>query len=161
MTGQDFQDRFDALLDDLQKAPADRAAHILFRSADGTPQVFPITKAGQVINPAQVAAAQAFIDTLKPIADTYEAEFTPVRGLSETFRLARAVHQPLIDAAQTARIALQTALEADADYQAADTALRNAQTDPDYIVARTAYQNNNVSENFGNLSDARGKYTEV
>ena len=112
MTGQDFQDRLDAIVADLEARPE-----------------------------ANIGCS--------------------IRGLSETFRTRRAAHQNLIDAATAARIALQDALAADNDYQAADTALKAAQTDPDYVAARTAYQNNNVSENFGNLSEARGKYHEV
>lgn len=159
MTGQDIQARLDAIVTDLQTTHKGKSVDILVRAEDNTSAIRTLSSdADGVVNAVQLAAIQDFIDNLKPVADTYEAEFAPVKVASETYRLARAEHQVLIDAAQAARIALQDALTADADYQAADTALKALQADVDYVNARSNYQMFNVSENFGNISDARGKY---
>ena len=160
MTGQEIQDRLDAIVEDLQTDYKGQYTQIMMRGDDNTANIFSLSSDGAGnVNAIQLAAIQDFIDNLKPLADTYETEYAPVQAASETFRDARAEHQVLIDAASAARVALADALEADASYQTAKTAYDAAREDAGYVAARTAYRTNNVSENYGNLQEARGKYT--
>lgn len=159
MTGADFQEQLDGVLESLQ-TPEGRGKeiHVLFRLPTNDSAVYEISSdANGVIDPLRLADLQDFVDGLKPIADTYNDEYAPVVA-REAFNTARAVHQPLIDAAAAARVALDTALGADPAYQAARTAYNNARLDPDFVSARAAYVDSNVSENYGNLSDAKGAY---
>lgn len=159
MTGQDFQDKLDAIVADLQTTGKGKTVNILMRGTGNASQVFPLSSdIGGVITASELARIQNRIDELKPFADTYETERQPVSDALEVFNTERAGHQVLIDAASAAREALNTALEADADYQTAKTALDNARANANYISAVEAYRVNNVSENFGNLGDAKGKY---
>jgi len=159
MTGQDFQDKLDAIVEDLQTDGIFQQVRAVFRAGDNALTVFPLSSdANGVVNAAQLADIQAFINDLKPIADAYETERAPVTVALETFKTEQSGHQALIDAAATARTALATAFAADAGYQTAKTALDAARADVDYIAAAEAYRTNNVSENFGNLGDAKGKY---
>ncbi|MBA2736229.1 MAG: hypothetical protein H0U50_05495, partial [Pyrinomonadaceae bacterium] len=57
-----------------------------------------------------------------------------------------------------ARVALSDALVADVPYQTAKTALDNARLVPAFIAARDAYNSQNISENYSELSSAKGKY---
>lgn len=158
MTGVDFQNRLNALKVDLQTTTGVVQANIAFRNPDNTVTNFIIEANNGVVNAAQVAAVQAFIDPLKPIADTYEDERIPVQDALTAFNAQRATHQSLIDAASAARTALNDALEADATYQNLQAMLEDARTQPSYVQAVEAYRVNNTSENFGNLGDAKGNY---
>lgn len=159
MTGQDFQDKLDAVVLDLQTAGKGQAVEILMRGTDNSSNVYPLSSdANGVVNAGQLSAIQAFINGLKPIADTYEQERAPVQTALEAFNARRATHQTAIDAASSARTALNTELTADATYQSLQTALESERAEPVYIAAVAAYRDNNVSENFGNLGDAKGKY---
>ncbi len=159
MTGAEIQARLDALVLDLQTNGKGQSITVGLRNEDNVLADFPLSSdIDGVVNAGQLAAIQNAIDAIKPIADDYELEYGPVKDASEAFRTARGVHQALIDAASAARTALNDALEADVDYQAAKTAYDNARLDPDYVAARTAYKTNNVSENYGNLQEAKGKY---
>ena len=159
MTGQDFQDKLDAIVLDLQTAGKGKVVKMAFRGADNdTFDMILSSDVNGVVDAAQLAAIQAQIDNLKPLADALETESAPVKAASEAFTTAREVHRNLIDAATDARVALSAALEADQGYQNAKTTYDTARQDPDYVAARTAYKSQNVSENFGNLSDSRGKY---
>lgn len=162
MTGQDFQDKLDALVADMQTNGKGQTAQLLLRDSDNVASTFSIScESDGEVSAANVAAVQSFINPLKTIADTYESERAPVTTALEAFKTAQAPHQALMDAATAARIALQTALESDSDYQTAKTALDNARADAGYIAAVEAYRVNNVSENFGNLGDAKGKYHDT
>jgi hypothetical protein len=158
MTGQDFQDKLDAIVLDLQTSFPNHSVQISLRGAGNVITVFSLSSVAGVVNGAQLGAIQDVLDDLKPIADSYTTERVPVTSALETFKTERAGNQVAIDAASAARIALSTALLADADYQTAKTALDTARAGATYVTALTAYQSNNVSENFGNLSEARGNY---
>ena len=159
MTGADLQDTFDAIVLDLQTTGKGKAVQVAFRYPNNETVSMPLSSdSSGVVNALQRAEIQGFIDGLKPIASTYESERAPVTAALETFNTARSAHQGLIDAASAARVALNTALEADAGYQTAKTALDAARADVNYIDAVEAYRANNVTENYGNLGDAKGKY---
>lgn len=159
MTGQEIQERLDAIVEDLQTTEKGKSVEILFRAEDNTTVTKTLSSdINGVVDAAQLASVQNFINTLKPIADKYETEYAPVRVTGEAFRTAREVHQHLIDAATAARNALSDALEADDAYQDAKSDYDQARTDPEYVAARLSYRTFNVPENYGNLSDARGKY---
>jgi hypothetical protein len=159
MTGQDFQDRLDALVVDLQTNGKGQEVRLMFRGEGNVGNVMTLSSdPNGVVDAAQLAAVQAFIDTLKPSADSYTAELAPVSAASEAFRLAQVPHEALTEAARVARVALQDALAGDADYQAAKTALDAARADAGYIAARDSYNAGNVSENFSELTSAKGKY---
>lgn len=159
MTGQDFQDKLDALVVDLQTVGKGQTINVMVRDEDNIPLNLPLSSdVNGVVNAAQLATIQGFVDGLKPIADTYTTEYAPVTAASEAFKTAGEPHTALVETARVARVALSDALTADAGYQAAKTALDNARAGAGYIAARDAYNSRNVSENFGNLSDAKGKY---
>ena len=159
MTGQDIQDKLDEIVADLQTNGKGKTVEILLRAEDNTTIALPLSSDGAgVVDNNQLTAVQNFIDSLKPLADTYETELAPVKAASEIFRTAREVHQQLVDEASAARTALTDALDADQDYQDAKTAYDTARQDAGYIAARNSYKTFNISENFGNLSDAKGKY---
>ncbi|MDQ3750429.1 MAG: hypothetical protein M3367_15650 [Acidobacteriota bacterium] len=159
MTGQDFQDKLDALVLDLQTVGKGQTIQVPLRNSANVTTIYPLSSdAAGVVNTAQLAAIQAVIDTLKPIATDFSTELAPVRTAGEDFTAARADHQALATAASAARTALSTALAADPAFQTAKTAVDAARSNPDYVAARTAYKDNNVSENYSNLSEARGKY---
>ena len=159
MTGVDFQDKLDAIVLDLQTKGKGRYVQVALRDDGNNNQTFTISSdANGVVNAAQLADIQAFINDLKPVADSFTTEYEPVKTASEAFRVASIPHQALSDAATAARVAFQDALNADPNYQATKTALDTARNDPAYIAARDAYQTLNISENFGNISDAKGKY---
>ena len=159
MIGQDIQDRVDALVVDLQTKGKGQTINILFRNPNNSPNVMPLSSDAQgVVNAGQLAAVQAFINPLKGYADNADAFSQPVAAASEAFKTARGAHEPLIVAAQTANAALKTALDADAVYQAARTALDNARLDQDYVESQEFYDSNNVSENYAALAQAKGEY---
>lgn len=159
MIGVEFQDKLDAIVVDLQTSGKGQTVQIMFRNPANQPATFQLfSDSAGVVDVGKLAELQTFVDALKPIADTYEVERAPVMAASEAFNLRRATHQSSIDAASAARIALQNELMADAQYQTLSTALDAARLDADYIQATANYKTNNVSENFSELSSAKGKY---
>ncbi len=159
MTGQDFQDKLDAIVADLQTVGKGKTINLMFRGLENSPEIFPLSSdVNGVVNAAQLAAIQTFVSDLKPIADTYTTEYAPVTTASEAFKTAQTPHDALTEAARVARVALSDALAADVPYQTAKTTLDTARSDAGYIAARDNYQANNVSENFSELSNAKGKY---
>lgn len=159
MTGQDIQERLDAIVVDLQTLGKGQTTNVSLRGANNAVTNYPLSSdAGGVVNAAQLAAIQAVVDAMKPIADGYEAGLAPVSAASTALNTRKMTHTALFQAAANARNALTAALLADSQYQTANTALLTAQQDPVYVAARVAYKANNVSENFGNLQDAKGKY---
>ena len=159
MTGQDFQDKLDAIALDLQTVGKGKTVKIALRGSNNDVTNFPLSSdVAGVVNDRQLTAIQDAINLIKPIADSYTTERGPVMISLEAFNLERAGHQALIDAATAARTALNTALVADVNYQAAKADLDARRVAPDYVAAVNAYQQNNVSEIFGNLSDSKGKY---
>lgn len=159
MTGQDFQDKLDAIVTDLQTTGKGQTVSIALRGADNSfTELLLSSSAGGVVVENQLDQIQSFIDAFKPVADNYEARREPVMAALDAFNVRRATHQAAIDAASAARATLNTALEADATYQGLKTALDTARADVDYVAAVSAYQADNISENFGNLGDAKGKY---
>lgn len=159
MRGQDLQDRVDALVTDLQTKGKGQTINVLFRNPNNSPNILPLSSdVNGVVDAAQLAAIQAFIDPLKGFADSADTFSQPVTAASEAFRTARAAHEPLIVAAQAANAALKTALDADPAYQAAKTALENARLDQDYVESQEFYSSNNVSENYAALAQAKGEY---
>ena len=159
MTGQDFQDKLNAIVTDLQTAGKGQRVTVLFRTANNTVQGLALSSdsVGNV-NADELGAIQAFINTLKPIADEYTTQLIPVQAASEVFRLAGVPHEAQMAAVTAARQALADSLMNDAEYQRAKMRLDDARNENDYVVARTNYQSKNVVENFGNLGDAKGKY---
>lgn len=159
MTGQDFQDRLDSIIEDLQTDGKGQRVQIMLRGADNKQNIFELSSDSKgLVNVAELAAIQNFLDVLKPFADDFTMYFAPVQTASELFRQAREPHQNLFDAASLARTALNAALEADAAYQQAKTVYDAAREEPLYVQAREAYRARNISENFGNLAEAKGKY---
>lgn len=159
MTGTEFQGRLDALVLDLQTAGKGKTVNIMFRDSNNDSDVRPLSSdVGGVVNAAELALVQNFIDDLKVAADNYTTELAPVQAARETFNTERAGHQVEIDAATDARSALNASLLADAGYQAAKTALDDAMVVQTYIDARFDYEESNVSENYGALADAKGEY---
>lgn len=160
MTGLEIQQRFDALIADLQTVGKGREIAVVFRNSSNAAQVFPLSSDNLgIIADAQRENLQTFIDeVLKPAADDYSGALAPVTALNEAFRLAQVPHQALIDAASAARVALQNALNADGVYLAAKQDLDDARTDAAFLAKRDAYNANNVSENYAELANAKGKY---
>ncbi len=159
MTGADFQAKLDGIVVDLQTAGKGQTVQFISRGTNNSSTVFPLSStAGGVVDAAQLAAIQAFLDGLMPKADGYETERVPVTAALAVFKTERAGHQVLIDAASVSRTALNVALLADAAYQTAKTALDTARTSAAYVSAAANYKDLNISENFGNLGDSKGKY---
>lgn len=159
MNGQDFQDRLDAIVEDLQTKGKGQTVQIALRGGDNISQTFELSSDAQgAVDANQLSAVQNFIDDMKPLADAYTGALAPVSAASEAFRIEREGHRALIDAYAAARDAMNFAFNHDAAYQAARAALEAAQTAPAYVAARDAYRGGNVSENYGNLQEARGKY---
>lgn len=159
MTGQDIQDRLDTIVADLQTKGKGQSVNIMFRNPNNSPNILPLSSDAQgVVDAAQLAAIQAVVDGLIEPADDLTTYSAPVSAAGEAFKTASQPHEPLRVAAQDANAALKTALENDANYQAAKTALDTARSNQDYIDAQTSYKNLNVSENFAALGQARGEY---
>lgn len=161
MTGQDFQDKLDAIVLDLKTAGRGGTVEISLRSPTNAVNEFALSSNAEgVVNATQLAEIQTAVNNLKPIADEYEIERAPVQAALEEFNARRATHQAVIDAASAARQTMQDELEADETYQNLKTTLDTARADADYIAAVENYRVSNVSENFGNLGDAKGKYVQ-
>lgn len=161
MTGQDFQDKLAAIVADLQTRGKGQTVTIAFRNQNNTITNFSLSSdINGVVSAAQMSAVSDYIadNQLAAAADMLNDVSAPVDAAREAFKIAQAPHQALITAATAARGALQTALDADPVYRSAKTALDAAQNNPDYTTARENYRVGNISENFGNLSDAKGKY---
>lgn len=159
MTSQEFEDKLNAIVSDLQTVGKGKTINIMFRNQDGTPNILPLSSdVNGVVNGVQLAAIQNFIVDLGDSADGYNTEYAPVQAALDAFKTASDPHEALTEAARVARVALQTALTADPAYQAAKLALDNARIVATFIAARGDYQARNVSENFSELSNAKGKY---
>lgn len=159
MTGQDFRDKLDAIVADLQTAGKGQSVNVMFRGENGAPDVLPLSSdVNGVVNATQLQVIQDFIGDMGNYADAYTTAYAPVQDALRDFKTAQAPHEALMTAATNARKNLGDALTADAGYQAAKTALDDARADASYISARTNYANGNVSENFSELSNAKGKY---
>ena len=159
MTGQDIQDRLDAIVTDLQTNFKGSQVDVMLRGDDGAALTFTLSSdANGIVDVAQHGAIQDFINLLKPTADDYETRRGVYTPFLDAFKTAQEPHKPLMDAAAAARVALQSALDADAGYQTAKTNLEAARTDIAYVESVQTYSAKCVSENFGNLQEARGKY---
>ena len=120
MTGQDFQDKLDAIVLDLQTVAKGKTAKIAIRGSNNDVTNFSLSSdVAGVVNAGQLALIQAEIDAIKPMADNYILQRGPVRQAAGTFNAARQPHLSLINAATSARTALNVALLADGDYQVA------------------------------------------
>lgn len=160
MTGQQIQEALDALVVDLQTRGKGQTIQMAIRDEDNNLSVQSLSSdAGGAVNAAQLATLQSFVDGFAPVADAYETARAPIAGLNETFKTAQAPHEPLMTAAANARKALNDALEADAVYQAAKTALETARANPVYVAAVSAYDNSNVVEFVQALRSAKGEYS--
>ena len=159
MTGVDFTAKIEAIILDLQTTGKGKTVNFMFRNQNGTPNILPLSSdANGVVNVDQRDVVLNAITGLSDSADAYNTEYAPVQAASEAFKTAQTPHDALIEAARVARVALTDALAADPAYQTAKTALDNARLVPAYIAARDDYQARNVSENFSELSNAKGKY---
>ena len=159
MTGADFQMKLDAIVADLQTSGKGQTVQVLFRAANNQPTVFPLSSSPTgIVDAEQLRAIQAFTDVLKPLADKYELERAPVTAALDTFNAQRLTHQRAIEAATAARVALNDELLADADYQEFSRILEAARIAPEYVEAAAIYNSNNVSENYSELTAAKGKY---
>lgn len=159
MTGQDIQDRVDALVSDLQTKGKGQTIQIAIRDEDRNLGIYPLSSdARGVVNAQQLGVIQNFADAAKGAADVYEAASVPVKTALEAFRQAQEPHEALMQTASAARKNLNDALLTDATYQAAKTALDAARGEQDYIDASATYKTVGVSEIYSNLQDARGKY---
>ncbi len=158
MTGAEIQAALDGLVADMSGVPS-KTANISFRDSTNALSPYQITTNAQgVVNAQEVADVQSFIDGMKTAADAFQTEKTPVVSASEAFRVQRATHLTSINAAKAARTALDTELLSDSTYQTLKTSLDTAKSDAGYVAAVSAYNLNNVSENFSNLREAKGKY---
>lgn len=100
MTGQDIQDRLDAIVEDLQTDGKGRTVYVMVRNTDNEPVNYTLSSdANGVVNAAQLADLQQFIDLLKNvatqyIADTaaYTAKAAELKAIAETpaYKAARA-----------------------------------------------------------------------
>lgn len=161
MTGQDFQDKLNAIVLDLQTAGKGQTVNIAMRGLNGAVSVFPLSSSvGGVVSQAQLAAINGFLadNSILDAANSYADARPIIDAPLAAFKAALQPHTALSEAATLARKNFNDALAADASYQAAKTTLDNARTDADYISSVAAYKESYVSENFGNLSDAKGKY---
>lgn len=159
MTGQEIQDRVDALVTDLQTKGKGQTVNVLFRNDANVPTVLPLSSSAQgVVVQAELDAINNFLSDVIPVADSYSTASVPVAAANEAFKLASQPHEQLRIAAQNANAALRDALAADANYQAAKTALDNARADADYVSAVSAYDSWNVAENYAALQQAKGEY---
>ncbi len=162
MTGLQIQERLGKIVTDLQTTRKGFETGIGLRGANGALQVFPLSSdANGDVNNAQRNAIEAVLTDVMAAADGFEQQYAPVKAASESLRTALGAHTQMIEAARQARQDLTDALEVDAAYQTAKTDYDTARSDPAYIVAREDYKNLNVSENYNNLQDARGKYVAV
>ena len=159
MTGQDIQDRVDAIVQDLQTTYKGATVDIAVRYEDNVTGIRQLSSdVNGNINAGQLASLNAVLAEMKTYADGYDLEYADVSAASEAYREALKPHAALATAATAARKAYNDAIEADGAVQAAKLAYDNARLDVDYINARDLYRTYNVSENYGNLGDARGKY---
>lgn len=162
MTGQEFQDRVDALVVDLQTVGKGQTVNIMLRGLNNSSVVLPLSSNAQgVVNGTQMQLIQDYLDDFKLTADSYTTTFAPVQTAMDAFKTASAPHDALTETARVARVALSDALLADPTYQSAKTALDNARANPDYVSASFEYKRQNISENFAELSNAKGKYVVV
>jgi hypothetical protein len=163
MVGQDFQDRLDAIVTDLESASGTgKTVQVMFRDNNNQPLVMPLSSdVNGVVDATQLANLQMAVDGFKPVADAYDLESGDITTANDAFKIAQAVHQVLIDDAKTSRDALSAALEADLDYQAAKDAVDVARNDAAYVAARTSYIALNISENYLELQKAKGSYVVV
>lgn len=161
MPGQDYQDKLDAIVADLQTKGKGQEVVLMLRGDNNRSYVFPVSSdSAGVVDPTQLSNIQSFVNNnLKNEADAYEAARAPVSAALDAFKTAQTPHQTLIDASKVTRDALSAALTADPTYQAAKTALDTIHQDPTYVAATAAYKDRNVSENFNEFSQAKGKYT--
>jgi hypothetical protein len=159
MTDQDFQDRLDALVADLQTKGKGQTVNVMFRNQDNSPNILPLSSdANGVVNAAQLQAIQNVVSELAGYAGELVETSAPVQAASEAFKTASAPHEALRIAAQTANAALRDALAGDPAYQAAKAALDNARANPLYVSVSQQYERYNVSENYAALGQAKGEY---
>lgn len=159
MTEQDFQDKLNAIVQDLQTNGKGMTTQYRYRTDDGNLTVLPLSSdANGSINAAQYAAVSNMINSFADEAENYNTNYAPVKATSEAYNTARSAHQTLIDTAAASRAALTAALDADANCQAAKTAVDTARSSPAYRNALLGYRSQNISENYNNLIDAKGKY---
>lgn len=161
MTGQDILDRVDALVVDLQTRGKGQTVNVVFRSANNETDIYTLSSnAAGVINAQQLRILQDAIATanLVSIADDYTASLVPIQQAADNLRTAEMPHESLALRATQARKALSDAYFNDPAYQTAKMELETARLNPDYIAARTAYDNQNVSENYAALGNAKGEY---
>lgn len=159
MTSQDFEDKISAIVTDLQTKGKGKTVNVLLRDVDNSAAILPLSSdPSGVVNVAQLTALQNFIRNFSAIADDYNFYHAPVLAANEAFKTAQIPHQGLIDAAAVSRNALQTALANDAAYQSAKTAVDNARNASAYTEVLDSYKQFNVSENFTELSQAKGAY---
>ncbi len=160
MTGTDIQQRFEAIIVDLQTVGKGLGIIIVFRNSNNAAQEFTLSSDNNgVTDDAERENLQTYIDEeLKLPADDYNIALIPVTAASEALLIQQIPHQALIDAASAARIALQNALLAVEDYQQAKAVLEAARANPVFIEKRDVYIAKNVSENYAELANAKGKY---
>ncbi len=159
MTGQDYQDRLDAIVTDLQTKGKGQTVQMLFRDDTNSAVPFSLSSdANGVVNAAQLQAIDDFLQGLKQVANSYETSSAPVSAANEAFKAAQVPHQGLMDNAKASRDALSAALEADPTYRTAKANLDAARTDATYIASSADYKLQNVSENYAELQAAKGKY---
>lgn len=160
MTGIEIQQRLEAIIVDLQTVGKGLGIVIVFRGSNNAALEFPLSSDNQgVINDTERENLQAFVDGLKLIADNYAFPNGLVQNSANALKAATLPHEALIEAARVAREAVNAVLAADSVYQAAKTQLDNDRADVDYITFGEQFRQNNVSENYAELANAKGKYT--
>lgn len=90
MTGQDFQDKLDAIVRDLQTSGKGRTVKVMMRQEDNETAEFALSSdANGIVNAAQLSVIQTFIDNLKVLASDYETSRAPVMVALDTFKTAQ------------------------------------------------------------------------
>ncbi len=159
MNGLDIQANLDAVVTDLQTKGKGQSVEFMFRNADNSSNVLVLSSnSAGVVNAAQLATVQAFVDVLKTAADAYSTQNTPLSLLREDYKTTRAVHQTLIDASAAARENLAEALANDIAFDEARQALEAARIAPAYVAAVAEFKEQNASENIAEISRAKGSY---
>ena len=78
MLALEIQERLDAIVYDLQFAGKGKTVQLMFRDANNQPQILPLSSnAAGVVDAAQLATVQTFINGLKTAADTYNTATAP------------------------------------------------------------------------------------
>lgn len=121
MTAQDFLDKLDAIVLDLQTDGKGKTVNIMFRNANNQPNILPLSSdANGVVNAVQLGAVSDVVGSLPDFVADYNVSIAP--------------------------------------YTAKAAELKTITESPAYQNARAGYKQQNVSENYAELQNAKGAY---